>query len=420
MTVESAPSIDLLDRLRDYLGGDPAALVDPYPLFRDLREAGAVHDLGTTVVVSRYDAVKAVLLDASRLSSRTFVGSRVEEMQATMTGEERSAFDELVRFDSNSMQHTDGDRHGRLRRIVGRSFTPRRIELLRARVEDFTNELIASLEVNGVADLREFSYQLPLKVVVDLLDAPQSMMPAIRGWSEAIGESRGITTGARVAAAARALTEFRAYVESLAAELRNDPRDGSLVGTLINAEAEEKLTTEELTTMFIVILFAGHETTTNLLSIGLLDLLRHPDQWQRLCAAPAATAPSAVEELLRYSNPVQTINRVALEDVEIADSRIPERHAVVGLLGAANRDPAVFENPDTLDVCRGDVPHLGLGHGPHFCLGSALTRLEAQTAFVTLASRFPDMELAVAPDELTWSGNAMLRKVEALPIALNA
>jgi cytochrome P450 len=341
-------------------------------------------------------------------------------MQATMTGEERSAFDELVRFDSNSMQHTDGDRHGRLRRIVGRSFTPRRIELLRARVEDFTNELIASLEVNGVTDLREFSYQLPLKVVVDLLDAPQSMMPAIRGWSEAIGESRGITTGARVAAAARALTEFRAYVESLAAELRNDPRDGSLVGTLIDAEAEEKLTTEELTTMFLVILFAGHETTTNLLSIGLLDLLRHPDQWQRLCAAPAATAPSAVEELLRYSNPVQTINRVALEDVEIADSRIPERRAVVGLLGAANRDPAVFENPDTLDVCRGDVPHLGLGHGPHFCLGSALTRLEAQTAFVTLASRFPDMELAVAPDELTWSGNAMLRKVEALPIALNA
>jgi cytochrome P450 len=420
MTLASAPSIDLHDRLRSYLGGDPAALVDPYPLFRDLREAGAVHDLGTTVVVSRYDAVKAVLLDASRLSSRTFVGSRVEEMQATMTGEERSAFDELVRFDSNSVQHTDSDRHGRLRRIVGRSFTPRRIELLRARVEEFTNELIASLDVHGIADLREFSYQLPLKVVVDLLDAPQSMMPAIRRWSEAIGESRGITTGARVAAAARALTEFRAYVESLAAELRNDPRDGSLVGTLIDAEAEEQMTTEELTTMFIVILFAGHETTTNLLSIGLLDLLRHPVQWQRLCAAPGATAPSAVEELLRYSNPVQTINRVAVEDVEIVGSRIPERRAVVGLLGAANRDPAAFEDPDTLDVCRVDVPHLGLGHGPHFCLGSALTRLEAQTAFVTLATRFPDMELAVAPDELTWAGNAMLRKIETLPIALNA
>ena len=246
------------------------------------------------------------------------------------------------------------------------------------------------------------------------------MMPAIRRWSEAIGESRGITTGARVAAAARALTEFRAYVESLAAELRNDPRDGSLVGTLIDAEAEEQLTTEELTTMFIVILFAGHETTTNLLSIGLLDLLRHPVQWQRLCAAPGATAPSAVEELLRYSNPVQTINRVAIEDVEIVGSRIPERRAVVGLLGAANRDPAAFEDPDTLDVCRVDVPHLGLGHGPHFCLGSALTRLEAQTAFVTLATRFPDMELAVAPDELTWAGNAMLRKIETLPIALNA
>ncbi|MFZ0977136.1 MAG: cytochrome P450 [Solirubrobacteraceae bacterium] len=420
MTLASAPLIDLHDRLRSYLGGDPAALVDPYPLFRDLREAGAVHDLGTTVVISRYDAVKAVLLDASRLSSRTFVGSRVEEMQATMTGEERSAFDELVRFDSNSVQHTDSDRHGRLRRIVGRSFTPRRIELLRARVEEFTNELIASLDAQGIADLREFSYQLPLKVVVDLLDAPQSMMPAIRRWSEAIGESRGITTGARVAAAARALTEFRAYVESLAAELRNDPRDGSLVGTLIDAEAEEQLTTEELTTMFIVILFAGHETTTNLLSIGLLDLLRHPVQWQRLCAAPGATAPSAVEELLRYSNPVQTINRVAIEDVEIVGSRIPERRAVVGLLGAANRDPAAFEDPDTLDVCRVDVPHLGLGHGPHFCLGSALTRLEAQTAFVTLATRFPDMELAVAPDELTWAGNAMLRKIETLPIALNA
>jgi len=183
---------------------------------------------------------------------------------------------------------------------------------------------------------------------------------------EPIGGSRGITNGAKVLAAARALRAFRTYIESMANQLRAEPREGSFVGTLIDAEEDERLTSEELTSMFIGILFAGHETTTNLLSTGLLDLLRHPDQWQRLCAAPQAAAPSAVEELLRYSNPVQTINRVALEDVEFAGSRIRKRQAVVGLLGAANRDPTVFGDPDTLNIARDDVQHLGFGHGLHF------------------------------------------------------
>lgn len=419
MMPASTSSTDLHDRLRAYLGADPAVLTDPYPLFRDLREAGAIHDLGTTVVVPRFVEVKAVLRDAARLSSRTFVGSRAEEMQASMSDEEREAFDAVARFDSSTMQHADGDQHGRLRRVVGRSFTPRRIESLRTAVEQFTDELLEDFDMAAVVDFREFAFQLPLKVVIHLFEVPQSMLMSIRRWSEPIGESRGITTPARVAAAACAVKEFRAYIDSLAADLRSNPREGSFVGTLVDAEADEQLTSEELSSMFIGILFAGHETTTNLLSIGLLDLLRHRDQWERLCTDPGAIAAPAVEELLRYSSPVQTINRVALEDIELADSVIRNGQAVVGLLGSANRDSTVFEDPDTLDIGR-DVPHLDFGHGPHFCIGSALARLEAQTAFTVLATRFPDMRLALPPEELTWTGNAMLRRMTTLPIRLNS
>jgi cytochrome P450 len=414
-------AVDIRDRLRSYLMGEPEALVDPYPLFRDLRDAASVHDLGTIAVLPRYEGVKAVLRDPQNLSSRTFVGERSSEVQRQMTDEqEREAFEYFARFEGESVQHTDGERHAQLRRIASRAFTPRRIEELRESVQQLTDDALDGFQSGDVVDLKSFAFRLPLQVVLRLLDVPLSMLPQIREWSIPIGASRGITSGPKVLRAVGAIREFGEYVNTLVADLRANPRDESLVGALISAEEDERLTIEELQAMLILFLFAGHETTTNLLSTGLVDLLRHPDQWQRLCDDPPATVAITVEEVIRYSNPVQTINRVALDDLEIADSQIRRGQAVVGLLGSANRDPAVFDNPDSLDIGREQpIQHLGLGFGRHFCLGSALARLESQVVFGTLATRFPRMELAVDPDRLEWSGNAMLRSIDALPVVLN-
>jgi cytochrome P450 len=181
------------------------------------------------------------------------------------------------------------------------------------------------------------------------------------------------------------------------------------------AEGEDRLTTDELASNFVMLLFAGHETTTNLIGIGLLELLRQRDQWQLLCDQPEL-APRAVEEMLRYVTPVQWNNRVALCDFEYGGIEIPRGRLVFSVLAAANRDPDAFPDPERVDVMRDTRGHLALGIGAHFCLGASLTRLEGRVAFETLARRFPDMQLA--DEDFGWRGSALLRSPDRLPIAL--
>jgi cytochrome P450 len=407
------------DRLRAYLAGEPEALVDPYPLFAQLRDRGAVHELGSVVVLVRHADVKAAARDAARLSSQVFLSDRATEAVAAMSDEGRRAHEAVAAYDASIVSHSDGEQHARLRRIAHRAFTPRRIAGMREAIENYTAELLEPLEAAGGGDVKPLAYQLPLMAISDMLGVPAADRPLIRRWSQAIGASRGVVDAGALIAAERALADFGRYVGDLAAELRRARGDRSLVAALLDAESDEQLSPDELTAMFVFLLFAGHETTTNLIATGLLDLLRHPPQWRRLCSDPDGVAPAAVEELLRYSSPVQLIQRVAVERVAYGDVIIePGRH-VIGLLGSANRDPAAFERPDVLDIDRADrTGHLGLGFGPHFCLGASLARLEGQVALATLARRFPDLELAAAPGELVWGGNAMLRSLETLPVSL--
>ena len=412
---------DLDAGLHALLASDPGALADPYPLYRELRERSPVHELGSVVVMARHDDVKAAARDTAGLSSRIFSSDRTAEAIARMSEEGRRAHEAVSNYDANIMSHVDGEQHARLRRIAHRAFTPRRIAELRQSVEAYTDELLEELAGDEVSDVKVLAYRLPLMVIADMLGVPASDRPRIHEWSGAIGRSRGVVDPDVLVDAERALAEFGTYVGELADELRGAPAQSGIVAALLGAEEDEQMSPDELTATFVFLLFAGHETTTNLIATGLLDLLRHPEQWRRLCADPAAVAPAAVEELLRYSSPVQLIQRVAARDVEYGGVRIPAGRHVIGLLGSANRDPGAFERPDELDLTRdGARGHLDFGFGPHFCLGASLARLEGQSALAALASRYPGIELAADPEQLAWGGNAMLRSLATLPVRLGA
>jgi cytochrome P450 len=409
--------LTLDERLAGILASHPDAMRDPFPVWRRLREESPVHAHPPLVLVSRYADVKALIRDEHRFSSNAFaIGSRAETVRAGLHGAERDAFDEVTAFESLYVSRSDAPVHDRLRRIAHRAFTPRRIAELRDSVQRYTDELLPATGDDEVVDFMDFAFRLPLMVIADLLSVPQADRELIHGWSGKLGRNRGGTDTPALMEAHKAMLEFRAYVKEMVAEQGRRPGRTDLVAALVDAEEGESLSNEELAAMFVVLLFAGHETTTNLIGTGLQELLRHREQWERLCADPDLV-PGAVEELLRWVTPVQWLNRVALKDMEWNGVPIAAGTAVTGILAAANRDPAVFANPETFDVTRPDAKHhIGLGFGPHFCLGASLARLEGVVTLSTLVRRYPAVELASGEDH--WRGNAMLRTLAGLPVRL--
>jgi cytochrome P450 len=406
-------------RLAALMASDPTAMADPYPLYAELREAGAAHRHGPMVLVTRFDAAKRIFLESNRYSNHTTRGSRAEEALSRMTGEERDAFHRVSDFEAMYVSRSDGAQHDRLRRIGHRAFTPRRIAALRERLQRYTDSLLGEARDSasgGVADLMPFAYRLPLMAIADMLEVPQADRETIHGWSATIGENRRGVDPRTLLPALRAIEEFGAYIREMVADRRTSPRESDLVRLLLDAGEEDVLTEEELTAMFVVLLFAGHETTTNLLGTGTRDLLANREQWHWLCTNPAQ-AEEAVEELLRFVSPTQWAWRVALEDVTIDGVAIAPGTTIGVMIAAANRDPRAFDRPDELDLTRPEArKQLGFGLGVHFCLGNALARLEGEIAFGTLARRFPEAQLVDEP--LTWRGNAMFRSLVTLPVVL--
>jgi cytochrome P450 len=410
------PDID--ERLRLLLASDPEALVDPFPLYAELREQHPVHRAGPIVLVSRYEDVRALLRDQARFSKGARrEGSLADDVRSRLTGADLDAFEEVTAFEALYVSRVDGAEHERLRRIAHRAFTPRRIAELEAATRRYVELLLDEAAARGdVVDLMPFAYQLPLMIICDLLGVPHADRELINHWSGTLGRNRGGTELEPLRAAHVALREFRAYIDEMLAEHRRRPAT-DLVAALIDAEDGDVLSTDELAAMFVVLLFAGHETTTNLISIGLRELQRVPVEWRRLCADPGLAA-AATEELLRWVTPVQSVNRLALEDVEVGGTTVRAGEAVYLMLAAANRDPRAFQSPERLDVTRPDRgKHVSLGYGIHFCLGASLARLEGAAAFGALARRFPGLELA--GDEPGFTGNAQLRRLDALPVCLS-
>jgi cytochrome P450 len=386
---------------------DPEFVADPYPIYRRLLTEDPVHHspLGFWVL-TRYEDVVASLRDPrlAKEAIAAFVAAR---------------FGAPVPAMGLSMLDRDPPDHTRLRGLVSKAFTPRVVEGLRPRVQQIVDGLLDGVERAGAMDLiEEFAYPIPVAVICEMLGVPVEDHEQFKGWSLDI--ARGLDLiwlgpdseiGRRSVEARHGLAD---YFRGLIAQRRAAPR-GDLLSALIAAEeAGDTLNENELLATCILLLIAGHETTVNLIGNGMLALLRHPDQLQRLRADPRLIG-TAVEELLRYDGPVQRTARIPSEDVTIGGRTIPKGDMVMPFIGAADRDPAQFPDPDRLDIGRSDNRHVAFGLGIHFCLGAPLARIEGQIAINTLVRRLPKLTLATERPEFRQS--LTLRGLKSLPVA---
>ncbi|WP_093462409.1 cytochrome P450 family protein [Streptomyces melanosporofaciens] len=402
---------------------------DPYPAYAWLREHAPVHR--TTLpsgvdawLVTRYADARKALADP-RLSKNPQRHSAAAHAKGKVgiPGEQRA---DLM----THLLNIDPPDHTRLRRLVSKAFTPRRVAAFTPRVQTLTDQLIDAFEERGEADLiHEFAFPLPIYAICDLLGVPREDQDDFRDWAGAMIRHGGGPRGG----VARAVKRIRAYLGGLIhrkrLELveRREEEDGEdLISGLIRASDHgEHLTENEAAAMAFILLFAGFETTVNLIGNGVYALLRHPEQravMQRaLEEGDERLLAAGVEELLRYDGPVEIATwRFATEPLTLAGQRIAEGEPVLVVLAAADRDPERFAEPDLLDLTRRDNQHLGYGHGIHYCLGAPLARLEAQTAIATLLRRLPGLRLAADPEDLRWRGGLIMRGLRTLPVTWNS
>lgn len=402
--------IDLLLPLRS-----AGSLENPYPIYSVIRTVRPVlqvpipgYDGPGLWMLTRYRDVHAVLRDP-RFS--------VERIRAPLVRDNLDRMPEFLRQSAQglrSMLIMDPPDHTRVRKLVNKAFTPKRIAALRGHIEALVEALLDEAAARGRFDvIHDLAEPLPAIVIAELLGVPPEDHRQFREWSSALISGMSSQEAAGRASATAAAQRLLGYLAETIAARRRAPRE-DLISAMIEAQEErDALSDAELLATSNLLLLAGHETTTNLIGNGLLALLRERDEWRRLCATPALL-PSAIEELLRFDGPVQATVRVALEDVAIDEHAIPAGALVLVSIGAANHDPATFADPDRLDLARDPNPHLAFGFGTHFCLGAPLARLEAQLAFAALARRFP--KLALLDDRPAYRPNPVLRGLVRLDV----
>src|SRR5260221_5524887 len=324
----------------------------------------------------------------------------------------------LIDMERNWMLLRDAPTDTRLRALVHKAFTPRMIERLRLHIEEITTDLLNAAQDKGQMDvIADLALPLPVTVIAELVGIPPEDRTVFRRWSNDLAFTLELTDDPAVYdQGAVATVEFTAYIKGLIAERRAHPQEDLLSALVAAEEGGDKLNEAELIATVSLLLVAGHETTVNLIGNGVLALLHHPDQFTTLKAAPSL-ARNAVEEMLRYDSPVQLTSRAVLEDMPLGDYVVKRGQQVATLLGAANRDPNQFADPNTFDITRvGADKHIGFGNGIHFCLGAPLARLEGTIAISMLVQRFPDLELAV--DTPKYRPTYVLRGLESLPVTL--
>jgi len=388
--------------------------LNPYPYFARLRAAGRVVRISTIFagegwLITRYDDAQRIATDP-RLS-----------VDGRNAGPElRSRLDKFkFRFVDSYPDHmlvVDPPDHTRLRRLVSKEFTPNRIAALEPFIRQKVNELLDAQPVDKPIDLMSaLAAPLPVMLICKLLGVPQRYADVFRPMTSTLVELPvDAQTAARID---KARTEIWEYLQHFVADKRNSPNDGLVSALIAASEDGDRLSTNELTAMAASLFTGGAETTTNVIGSGLLLLLRHAAQWQKLTTEPKLV-PTAVEELLRFEGPVTLgLIRYAADDISIGDVTIPKGDLVFVGLATSNHDGERFSEPEHFDISRQENAHLAFGRGTHYCIGAPLARLELQTFFSILASRFPNLRLAEEPDQIPWR-SAALRGPAALPIIL--
>jgi cytochrome P450 len=396
---------------------------DPYERYRTLREAAPVYRSGMGFFVcTRYEECQLALRDPRLGKNDSSNAERVRQRFGHL-----EIFPKILEQTSErrSLLFLNPPNHTRLRGLVSKAFTPRTVEKMRPHIVELVDDLMDEVPIGETVDVMDvLAYRLPVAVISRMLGVPPQDWPHFRTvvgqvtvlLEPVIGEDE-------IGPAFEAQQELEAYFRKLVALRRQDPRDDLLSSLIAVEEGSDRLTEMELISTAILLFGAGFETTTNLIGNGLLALLRHPDQLARLRAdlgaeagsgADRATMHAAVEELLRYDSPVQFDGRHAFEDITLADVPIPAGSDVITVLGAANRDPAHFTSPETLDLRRDEGPPMSFAGGIHFCLGAALARAEGQVVFERLLARFKSIELAT--DSPTFRNRITLRGLTELPV----
>lgn len=403
--MKSAPQVNIVS---------PEFKATPFPFLAALRASEPVYR--TTLpdktkppvwLLTRYEDVNALLKDECFPKNR----------RNALTPEQLRRLPwvpPMFRPLERNMLDLDQPDHTRLRALVHKAFTPRLVERMRERVQTLANELLEVVARKGEMDLiNDYALPMTMTIITEILGVPTEDRDKFHKWSKAVVSLSSPNVTVRVIPP---VWMFIRYLRRFFKVRRRDPKD-DLASALIQAEeAGDKLSEDELLAMVFLLLIAGHETTVNLIGSGALALLEHPDQMEKLRRDPSLVKP-AVEELLRYTSPVfMSTERFAREDVTIHDVTIPRGEMTFGVIGSANRDEQVFENPDRLDITREPNKHLSFGQGIHFCLGAPLARMEAQIAINTLLRRIPGLRLKVSPDSLKWRPSMILRGLDTLPV----
>jgi cytochrome P450 len=388
----------------------PDRRADPYPFYSRLRSLEPVHQVMDIWVLSGYDHVSEVLRDG-----RYSADERHSNMNSTPLDEFTDT--PFGRLYFNMLLFRDDPDHKRLRDLVQKAFTRKVVEDLRPRIQGLVDELVASLIERGGAELMaDVAYPLPIIVICELLGVPPSDRHLFHGKAKEFAsrfEIQPLRTPESEALGDAATVYFIEYFDRLIEEKRKNPGNDLLSNLVAVEDQGDRLTHDELLGTCLLILFAGHETTANLIGNGVFALLRNRDQWERLVAEPEL-ARSTVEEILRFDSPVQIILRVALEDVNLGGRMISAGSPIGLLLAAANRDESQFAAPDRLDIGpRSQSPLVAFGGGIHFCLGAPLARLEAQIMLATLARRVPDLRI---DGDVHWRPSFVIRGLESLPV----
>jgi pimeloyl-[acyl-carrier protein] synthase len=386
----------------------PELRANPYPLYHQLRTINPLLFVPPGLwLVSCYAHGERILRDR---------GFATVDLHAINALANQESVETLIRAMQSTMLFQDPPDHTRLRGLVSKTFTPRMINSLRPRIHEIADHLLDALAGRSEIDLiADYAYPLPVIVIAEMLGVPAADRGLFREWSRDLAAAlEPIVDLETVERANKAMAAVSEYLSALVNERRRTPRDDLLSAMAAAEEAGDKLSQEELLANAVLLLGAGHETTMNLIGNGVLALLRSPDQLEKLRNDPSLM-PNAVEELLRYDSSVQATIRRVVDEIELDGKKLRTGEHVIVMIGAANRDPARYPDPDRLDVTRTDIEHLAFGGGIHFCLGAALARAEGQIAIGALINRFRN--LAVREESVQWRETVTLRGLKKLPLS---